>query len=48
MLRGKVDSDAAKQAAEEITKMLDGVKTVKKMTLRWSPRLNATRSGGEG
>jgi hypothetical protein len=29
MLRGKVDSDAAKQAAEEITKMLDGVKTVK-------------------
>jgi hyperosmotically inducible periplasmic protein len=29
MLRGKVDSDAAKQAAEEITKILDGVKTVK-------------------
>jgi hyperosmotically inducible protein len=29
MLRGKVDSDAAKQAAEEITKLLDGVKTVK-------------------
>jgi hyperosmotically inducible protein len=29
MLRGKVDSDAAKQAAEEITKMLEGVKTVK-------------------
>ena len=29
MLRGKVDSDAAKQAAEDITKMLDGVKTVK-------------------
>ncbi|HSL04918.1 MAG TPA: BON domain-containing protein [Nitrospiraceae bacterium] len=29
VLRGKVDSDAAKQAAEEITKMLDGVKTVK-------------------
>ena len=29
MLRGKVDSDAAKQAAEGITKMLDGVKTVK-------------------
>ncbi len=28
-LRGKVDSDAAKQAAESITKMLDGVKTVK-------------------
>ncbi len=27
MLRGKVDSDAAKQAAEDITKMLDGVKT---------------------
>ena len=29
MLRGKVDSDAARQAAEDITKMLDGVKTVK-------------------
>ena len=29
MLRGKVDSDAAKQAAENITKLLDGVKTVK-------------------
>ena len=29
MLRGKVDSNAAKQAAEEVTKMLDGVKTVK-------------------
>jgi len=29
MLRGKIDSDAAKQAAEEITKMLDGVQTVK-------------------
>lgn len=29
MLRGKVDSDSAKQAAEEITKMLDGVKSVK-------------------
>jgi len=29
MLRGKVDSGAAKQAAEDITKMLDGVKTVK-------------------
>ena len=29
MLRGKVDSDEAKQAAEDITKMLDGVKTVK-------------------
>jgi len=29
MLRGKVDSDSAKQAAEDITKMLDGVKTVK-------------------
>ena len=29
MLRGKVDSDAAKQAAEDITKMLDGVKSVK-------------------
>lgn len=28
-LRGKVDSDEAKQTAEEITKMLDGVKTVK-------------------
>jgi hyperosmotically inducible protein len=28
MLRGKVDSDAAKQAAGDITKMLDGVKTV--------------------
>ena len=25
MLRGKVDSDSAKQAAEDITKMLDGV-----------------------
>ena len=29
VLRGKVDSDSAKQAAEDITKMLDGVKTVK-------------------
>jgi len=29
MLRGKVDSDSAKQSAEEITKGLDGVKTVK-------------------
>jgi len=29
MLRGKVDSDSAKQAAEDVTKMLDGVKTVK-------------------
>ena len=29
MLRGKVDSDAAKQAAADIAKMLDGVKTVK-------------------
>jgi hyperosmotically inducible periplasmic protein len=29
MLRGKVDSDAAKQAAEDITKKLDGVKSVK-------------------
>ena len=29
LLRGKVDSDEAKQAAEDITKMLDGVKTVK-------------------
>ena len=29
MLRGKVDSDVAKQAAENITKLLDGVKTVK-------------------
>ena len=29
MLRGKVDSDEAKQAAGDITKMLDGVKTVK-------------------
>lgn len=29
MLRGKVDSDSAKQSAEEIAKMLDGVKTVK-------------------
>ncbi|MEO6112589.1 MAG: BON domain-containing protein [Nitrospiraceae bacterium] len=29
MLRGKVDSDEAKQAAEDITKMLDGVKRVK-------------------
>ena len=29
MLRGKVDSDAAKQAAEDIAKMLDGVKSVK-------------------
>ncbi|RPH81712.1 MAG: BON domain-containing protein, partial [Nitrospiraceae bacterium] len=27
MLRGKVDSDSAKQAAEDITKRLDGVKT---------------------
>ena len=29
MLRGKVDSDAAKQAAEGIAKGIDGVKTVK-------------------
>ena len=29
MLRGKVDSDGAKHAAGDITKMLDGVKTVK-------------------
>ena len=29
MIRGKVDSDAAKQAAEEITKGIDGVKGVK-------------------
>jgi len=29
MLRGKVDTDSAKQAAEDITKRLDGVKTVK-------------------
>lgn len=29
MLRGKVDSDGAKQAAEEIAKGLDGVKSVK-------------------
>ncbi len=29
MLRGKVDSDVAKQAASDIAKMLDGVKTVK-------------------
>jgi len=29
MLRGKVDSDAAKHAAGDITKLLDGVKTVK-------------------
>jgi hyperosmotically inducible periplasmic protein len=29
MLRGKVDSDAAKQAAGDITKMVDGVATVK-------------------
>ena len=29
MLRGKVDSDSAKQAAGDITKMLDGIKTVK-------------------
>jgi hyperosmotically inducible periplasmic protein len=29
MLRGKVDSDVAKQAAEDIAKKLDGVKTVK-------------------
>ena len=29
MLRGKVDSDVAKQAAADIAKMLDGVKTVK-------------------
>ena len=29
MLRGKVDSIAAKQAAGDITKMLDGVKSVK-------------------
>ena len=29
MLRGKVDSDSAKQAAEDITKRLDGVRTVK-------------------
>jgi hyperosmotically inducible periplasmic protein len=29
MIRGKVDSDEAKQAAEEITKGIDGVKSVK-------------------
>jgi hyperosmotically inducible periplasmic protein len=29
IIRGKVDSDEAKQAAEEITKGIDGVKTVK-------------------
>jgi hyperosmotically inducible protein len=29
MIRGKVDSDAAKQAAEAIAKGIDGVKTVK-------------------
>jgi osmotically-inducible protein OsmY len=29
MLRGKVDTDAARQAAEEIVKGLDGVKSVK-------------------
>jgi len=29
MIRGKVDSDAAKQAAETIAKNIDGVKTVK-------------------
>jgi len=29
MIRGKVDSDAAKQAAEGITKGIEGVKTVK-------------------
>jgi len=29
MLRGKVDSDAAKQAAEGIAKGIDGVKSVK-------------------
>jgi osmotically-inducible protein OsmY len=29
MLRGTVDSDAAKQAAEDIAKGLDGVKSVK-------------------
>ena len=29
MLRGKVDSDAARQAAGDITKMVDGVATVK-------------------
>ncbi|MGZ8394645.1 MAG: BON domain-containing protein [Nitrospira sp.] len=29
MLRGKVDSDAAKHAAGDITKLLDGVKSVK-------------------
>lgn len=29
MLRGKIDSDAAKQAAEEIAKQVDGVRSVK-------------------
>jgi osmotically-inducible protein OsmY len=29
MLRGKVDSDEAKNAAEEIAKGIDGVKSVK-------------------
>ena len=29
MIRGKVDSDAAKQAAEGIAKGIDGVKSVK-------------------
>ncbi|HEV8328164.1 MAG TPA: BON domain-containing protein, partial [Nitrospiraceae bacterium] len=29
MIRGKVDSDEAKKAAEEIAKLVDGVKSVK-------------------
>ena len=47
MLRGKVDSDAAKQAAEEITKMLDGVKTVKN-DLAGGPPVYSRRGGGQG
>ena len=47
MLRGKVDSDAAKQAAEDITKMLDGVKTVKN-DLVGRGSVQTRRGGGEG
>ncbi len=47
MLRGKVDSDVAKHAAGDITKMLDGVKTVKNDLAGGCP-VQTRGSGGEG
>ena len=47
MLRGKVDSDEAKRAAEGITAGLDGVKTVKNDLQIVAPS-NTRRGGGEG